>query len=111
MEGQWTSTGKQKFSDIQFAWIIFYSNKNKYYNNLLEKVPINHGNLERLSCYKFQRIQPELEVIQEETCTNVQIEEKNQSQRINDSKPKDIKMVVLKNGKSSIVSIYNAQIY
>ena len=72
---------------------------------LLEKVPVNHGNLERLSCYKFQRIQPELEVIQEETCTNVQTEEKDESQRRNDYELNRIKMVVLKNGKCSIVSI------
>ena len=77
---------------------------------LLEKVPVDHGNLERLSCYKFQRIQPELEVIQEETCTNVQTEEKDESQRRNDYELNRIKMVVLKNGKSSIVSIYNAKI-
>ena len=35
---------------------------------------------------------------------------KNESQRIKDSKLKDLEMAVLKNGKSSIVSIYNAQI-
>ena len=34
-------------------------------------------------------------------------EEKNESQRINDSKLKDLEMVVLKNGKSSI---HNAEI-
>ena len=77
---EWKDNGRQLVSRnflihnlFQLFFILTETNIIIY---LLEKVPVNHGNLERLSCYKFQRIQPELEVIQEETCTNVQIEEK-----------------------------------